>query len=120
MMLLSVCSHMGGRGRGPSPLRADDLVGVCGWLVCLVVLMVLAASGVWACPRQSWRGSLIVVVVQVLVLSMSVTCAVAGVSPGYAEGEVGVGYDAVGGVIGDAAGEGGAGDDFINKASPPW
>ena len=49
-------------------------------------------------------------VVQVTVLSMSVTSAVAGVSPGYAEGEVGVGDDGVGIVIGDAAGESGAGD----------
>ena len=49
-------------------------------------------------------------VVQVMVFSMSVTSAVAGVSPGGAEGEVGVGDDGVGGVIGDAAGEGGAVD----------
>ena len=74
------------------------------WLVGSPVLVVLVASAVWACPRQSWRGVLMVGLVQVTVLSMSVTSAVADVSPGYAEGEVGVGDGRVGGVIGDAAG----------------
>ena len=80
------------------------------WLVDSPVLVVLAASVFWACPRQSWRTVLMVVVVHVTVLLIPVTSAVAGVSPGYAEGEVGVGDDSVGGIIGDAAGEGGAGD----------
>ena len=80
------------------------------WLVGLPAQSVLAASGVWACPGQSWRGLLILGVVLVTVLSMSVTSAVSGGFPGYANGEVGVGGVGVGGVIGDAAGEGGAGD----------
>ena len=80
------------------------------WLVGSPVLVVLAASVVWACPRRSWRVLLMVGVVQVTVLFMLVTSAVAGGSPGYVEGEVGVGDDGVGGVIGVAAVEGGAGD----------
>ena len=40
------------------------------WLAGLPVLAVLAASGVWAGPRQSWRGA--------KVLSMPVMFAVAG------------------------------------------
>ena len=49
-------------------------------------------------------------VMQVTVLSMSVTSAVAGISPGCDESEVGVADDGVGGVIGDAARESGASD----------
>ena len=40
------------------------------WLAGLLVSVVLAASGVWACPVQSWRGA--------MVLSMPVMFAVAG------------------------------------------
>ena len=29
-----VSSRSGGRGCGPSPLLAEGLVGICGWLVC--------------------------------------------------------------------------------------
>ena len=79
------------------------------WLVGLPALVVLAASGVWAGPRQSWRGVLTVGVVLVTALSMSVMSAVSGGSPGYAGSEVGVGGVGVGGVISDATAEGGAG-----------
>ena len=34
VMVLGVSSCMGGRGRGPLPLPAERLVGICGWLVC--------------------------------------------------------------------------------------
>ena len=62
--------------------------------------------GLCAVHAQSTRtGS-----VQVTVLLMRVMSAVAGGSPGYADGEVGVGSVGVGGVIVDAACEGGAGD----------
>ena len=65
------------------------------WSVGLPVLAVLVASGVWACPRQLWRRVPMARVVWMTVLLMSVTSAVAGVAPGYAAGEVGVGYDGV-------------------------
>ena len=29
-----VSSRLGGRGRGPSPILAEGLVGICGWLIC--------------------------------------------------------------------------------------
>ena len=34
VMVLGVCSRLGGHGPGPSPLLAEGLVGICCWLVC--------------------------------------------------------------------------------------
>ena len=54
------------------------------WCVDSPDVAVLVASGVWACPRQSWRRVLMEGVVYVTVLPMLVTSAVAGVAQGYA------------------------------------
>ena len=98
VMFLGVSSRMDGRRQCWACTLATPGGGLGGRFrsVGSLVLAVLVASGVWACPRRSWRGLLIVKVVQVTVLSMSVMSAVAGVLPGYAEDEVGVGDDGVG------------------------
>ena len=91
---LGVSSPVDGRRRCLAWALATPGGGLGGrlWSGGSPVLAVLVASGVWACPRQLWRR-----VLMVTVLLMSVTSAVAGVAPGYAEGEVGVGHNGEGG-----------------------
>ena len=81
MTVLGVGPRMGSRGRFWAWALATPGRGPGGrcWSVCSPVLAVLVASGVGVAPRRPWRRvpleMLMVRLVQVMVLSMSVSSA---------------------------------------------
>ena len=99
VMVLGVGLRIGGHRRFPALALAIPGGGPGGlwWSVGLPALAVLVASGVEAGPHQSLRRVLMVRLVYVMVLSVSVASAFAGVAAGYVEGEVGVRDDGAGG-----------------------